>query len=206
MNRWILFSARMGIVLLAVSAALYLVTALPLSGSKYTSTRTELLSPGTFSVPYATTPNLINPLIGIQVTAESNGTLNFKIYSLNYLIMKAWLMENHLTQNLTTQTLDAFNALYSSYLVEDFKVAGGKISLEIVPSVVENATLVVVNPASAFIKWHYVIQTIDIFAPRDRSLSALTIIVPLGVALTVPWLAARTAAKWRSRKSGDVAV
>lgn len=200
MNRWILLAAHVGIVLLAVSAALYLVIWIPLSSGRKTSTRTEILSPGSFSLPYASAPELISPFISIQIVAETNGTLNFKVFSLNYYVVTGWLIQQHLTRNLTLQTLNQFMAAYPGSVTEDFNVDSGPFFVEIAPSLPENATVVVTNPTSAIVRWHYVIQTVNIFAPRDRSLSALTVTVPIGVALIVPGLAAKLMERRKSNQ------
>ena len=188
----------MGIGLLALSVAFCFVFLIPVQNARKISIETEVLQPQTFEVHYTSTPESLNPLLGIQVNAESNGTLNFRIFDLDYYTVIGWLH-----QNRTLQTLEEFTAAHSSNLRENFNVSRGKIFVEIVPPKIENVTVTVMNPASSAVSWNYQTETVNVYASHSRLFLAITITVLLAVALTVPWLVTNLLKRRSMRLSHD---
>jgi hypothetical protein len=184
-----------------VSAALYLVSLIPSPNARKISTDTQVLLPETFDIHYTSTPESLNPLTGIQINAETNGTLNFKIFNLDYYTVIGWLQ-----QNKTIQILDEFTATYSGYLARDFNVAQGKIFIEYVPPKIENATVIVANPTSAAVSWSYQTETVNVVASHDRLFLALIITVPMSVALTVPWLVTSLRERRKTKETAKAGV
>jgi hypothetical protein len=199
-----LLTARIGIILLMVSAALYLVSLIPPSNARNSWEGPQTLSPQTFDINYASTPEVLNPLTAIQITAQTNGTLNFKIFSLDYYTVIRTLNTSLPSQNI--QILDTFTATYSSYLVRDFNITRGKVFIEYVPPKVENATVMVTNPTSAAVSWSYEDKIVNVIASHDRIFLALTITAPLGVALTVPWLVTSFGERRKTKKTTKTSV
>lgn len=193
-----------------VSAALYLVSLIPSPNARKISTspqgKQEILLPETFDIHYTSTPESLSPLTGIQINAETNGTLNFKIFNLDYYTVTGWLSQHYTLQNKTLQILDEFTATYSSNLTRDFNVTSGKFFIEIVPSKIENATIFVANPTSAAVSWSYQTETVNVVASHDRIFLALTMTVPLGTALTVPWLATSFGERRKTKKIPKASV
>lgn len=193
-----------------VSAALYLVSLIPSPNARNLRIQTQILPPGTFDLHYASTPEVLNPLTGIQITAETNGTLNFKIFSLDYYTVIGWLTQHYSSaisvQNMTLQILDEFSATYSNYLTRDFNVTSGKIFIEYVPPKIENATVIVANPTSTAVSWSYEDKIVNVVASHDRISLALIVTVPLGVALTVPWLATSFSERRKTKKITKTSV
>ncbi len=173
----------MGIVLIALSVAFCFVFLVPSPNARKISIKTEVLQPETFEPHYTSTPESLNPLTGIQINAESNGTLNFRLFDLDYYTVIGWL---HL--NRTLQALDEFTATHSNYLRENFNVSRGKFFIEIVPSKSENATIIVMNPTSSTVSWNYQTETVNVYASHYRLFLAITITALVAVAFTVPWL------------------
>lgn len=161
----------------------------------------EILLPERFNIHYTSTPELLNPQTGIQIAANTNGTLNFRIFNMGYYQVTNWLVKQHPGQNWTVQILDEFTTTHSTYLTEDFNVPSGKIFIEIVPPRIENATVIVSNPTSSVVSWSYETKTVNILAPRERIFFSSMITAPLGVALTIPWLAIRLVEKRKTKKT-----
>lgn len=201
-----MLAARIGIALLLVSMALYLVVLIPSPNARRISSpsrgKPEILLPETFNIHYTSTPEMLNPQTGIQITANTNGTLNFKIFNMGYYQITNWLVQQHAYpgQNWTSQILDEFTTTYSDNLTEDFNVPSGKFFIEIVPPRIENATVIVSNPTSAVVSWTYETKTVNILAPRERVFLSLMITAPLGVALAVPWVAIKLVEKRKTKK------
>ena len=188
-----------------ISAALYLVSLIPSSNTRNLRRENpQILPPETFDLHYASTPEVLSPLAGIQITAETNGTLNFKIFSLDYYTVYGALNTSLPSQNM--QILDAFTAKYSSYLVRDFNVTSGKIFVEYGPPKIENVTVIVTNPASTTVSWSYEDKVVSVVAAPDRIFLALIIIAPLGVALTIPWLATSLGERRKAKKTDKTSV
>jgi len=173
-----------------ISAALYLVSLIPSSNTRNLRRENPQILPSeTFDLHYASTPEVLSPLAGIQITAETNGTLNFKIFSLDYYTVYGALNTSLPSQNM--QILDAFTAKYSNYLVRDFNVTSSKIFVEYGPSKIENVTVIVTNPASTTVSWSYEDKIVNVAASQDRVFLTLMITTPLGIAPTIPWLATK---------------
>jgi hypothetical protein len=186
------------------SAALYLVSLIPPSNARNPWEGPQILPPGTFDINYGSTPEVLNPLTAIQITAETNGTLNFKIFSLDYYTVYRTLNTSLPSQNM--QILDEFTAKYSSYLTRDFNVTHGTIFIEYVPPKIENATVIVTNPTLAAVSWSYEDKIVNVVASHDRIFLALIITAPLGVALTVPWLATSFRERRKTKKTIKTSV
>jgi hypothetical protein len=184
-----------------VSAALYLVSLIPSPNARKISPETQILLPETFDIHYTSTPESLNPATGIQINAETNGTLNFRIFNLDFYTVIGWFAQHDPSNNRTLQILDEFTTTYSSQLMRDFDVTSGKFFVEIVPPKIENATVLVANPTSAVVSWSYETKTVNIVASHDRIFLALIITVPLGIALTVPWLATSFGERRKTKKT-----
>jgi hypothetical protein len=187
MNRWVFLTARIGIVLLLLGAGLFLAYLMPPSNATAKGGRAEVFSSETFDILYSSTPELLNPQTGIQITLKTNGTLDFRIFSLDGPTVRNALNTSLPSQD--PQILDRFTSVYSSYLVRDYEVTNGNIEITYVPSDVENVTIIVINPTLTVVSWNYQIERVNVIASQDRLFTALEIIVVLGLGMTVPWLA-----------------
>jgi len=181
-----------------VSAALYLVSLIPPSDVRNKRTKTQVLSPESFDLHYASAPEVLNPLTGIQITAETNGTLNFKIFSLDYYMVYRTLNTSLPSQNM--QILDELKVIYSSHLARDFNVTSGKAFIDYVPPKIENITVIVTNPTSTAVSWSYEDKIVNVVASQDRIFLALMITAPMGVALAIPWLATSVGERRKTKK------
>jgi len=187
MNRWILLTARLGIVLLLLGAGLFLANLMTPANATRIGGLSEVFSSQTFDIQYSSTPELLNPQTGIQITVDTNGTLDFRIFSLDRHTVQSALNTSLPSQN--SQILDQFTTEYSSHLVRDYEVTSGKTVIAYVPPDVENVTIIVTNPTSTAVSWSYQTDQVNVIASQDRLSLALGITVVLGVAMTVPWLA-----------------
>jgi hypothetical protein len=180
------------------------VSLIPSPNARNLRVQTQILPSGTFDLHYASTPEVLNPLAGIQITAETNGTLNFKMFSLDYYTIYRTLNTSLPSQNM--QTLDDLIVTYSSYLVRDFNVTSGKIFIEYVPPTVENVTVIVTNPTSTAVSWSYEDKIVNVVAAPDRIFLALIITAPLGIALTIPWLAISLGERRKTTKTDKTSI
>ena len=187
MNRWVLVTARLGIVLLLLGVGLFLAYVIPPSNVTSKGGLSEVFSSQTFDIQYSSTPELLNPQTGIQITVDTNGTLDFRIFNLDRYTVQSALNTSLPSQN--SQILDQFIAEYSSHLVRDYEVTSDKTVVTYVPADVENVTIIVTNPTSTAVSWSYQTDQVNVIASQDRLFLALGITLVLGAAMTMPWLA-----------------
>lgn len=170
-------------MLLAISLALYLASLIP-QGSLYpSSTRPRLLLPGKFDLDATPSLHSLNPQLGMKIIFVSNGTLNVKVFDLNYSDVEEWFIAH----NWTATALEEFETSHSSDLTLARNIQSGNTTLEYVPPKIENATVIVANPpTSGAARWSFDSKDIEVIASPERVSLALMIAAPLGVVLTVP--------------------
>jgi hypothetical protein len=206
MKRLVIVTANIGLVLIALCSAFYLVSLIPQGdlGKKETGRRTLL--PETFQILYIAYSRPLNPQTGVRIVLKTNGTLNIILFNTHYNDTVKWLSQHSPTPNWNTTLLAEFVASNSSHLtLEQTVTSGGNFTFEYVPPKVENATVIVSNPTSAAVYLVYENKTIIVVASPERIFLALMIGVPLGVALTVPWMAYSLKEKQKIKKTATSA-
>lgn len=183
-------------VLIAISLALYLASLIP-RGSLYPSRGSRLLLPGKFDLDAPLSLHSLNPQLGMQIIFESNGTLNMKVFDLNYSDVKEWFIAH----NGTATALEEFETSHLSVLTLARNIQSGNTTFEYVPPKIENATVIVSNPTSAAVRWSFDSKDIEVIASPERVSLALMIAAPLGVVLTVPRIVLTLEERWKIRKT-----
>lgn len=179
-----------------MSLALYLASLTP-QGSLYPSGRFRTLLPGKIDLDATPSLHAINPQLGMQIIFRSNGTLNMTLFDLNYSDVTKWFSAH----NWTVAALEEFEATYSNDHILEQTLQSGNTTFEYFPSKIENATVIVSNPTSIVVRWNYNSKDIEVIATPEGVSFALIITVPLGVALTVPWLVLTSRERRRNKKA-----
>ncbi len=187
-------------VLLAISLALYLASLIP-QGSLYPSRGSRLLLPGKFDLDATPSLHSLNPQLGMQIIFESNGTLNMKVFDLNYSDVREWFTAH----NWTATALEEFETSHSSDLTLARNIQSGNTTFEYVPPKIENATVIVSNPpTSAAVRWSFDSKDIEVIASPERVSLALMIAAPLGVVLTMPRIVLTSKERQRTKKTTPI--
>lgn len=183
LKRWIIFLARIGGVLVAISLAFYLASFIP-RGSLYPSSHSELLLSGKFNLDATPSLYAINPQLGMKIIFTTNKTLRMQVFSLNYSDVEKWL--NDRNQNATV--LAEFEAAYSGDLILRQNISSGATTFEYFPPKIENATVIVLNPTPHVAAWSFNEEDVEAIATPGSFSLALIIATSLGVVLILPWL------------------
>lgn len=179
---------RVGMVLIALSLALYLVSLIP-QGTVGLSEKDERTSAAqTFHILYTSYRIPLNPQIGVQIVIHNNGTLNIKAFNLNITKVVEWLDQQSPSHNWNVTLLEEFVEAHQESLVRDQDIPAGNTTFTYIPSKIENSTIFVSNPTSTVVQWSYENKTITVIASPERIFFALMLTAPLGVVFSIPWL------------------
>jgi len=189
-------------VLIGIALALVLVSLFPsLQSSSNPSKGTRVLLPGKLSLEATASPDLLTPQFGFRIVFTSNGTLNMKVFNLNYDYVQAWFTSH----GRNASTLEDFAATYSSSLTLERDIPNGNTTFEYVPPKIENATIMVSNPStSVVIQWSFDSQNISVIASPERIFLAYIIAAPLGIALTIPWIVLTLREKTKAKEPAPI--
>jgi len=195
-QRWITLLGRIGTVLLMIGLALALVSQIPSAG-------VGSLSSSTFSVlpkKYFMVDSMrLTPQNGISISVESDGAIDVYILGVFMIELQNWtrnwveeqfpnLEEPEIwlmAENLTA--LEAFIENHEGVVLKKLdKVT--KLTLEFFPDTVSNVTTLVANPSLDVISLTWETKRITSLAPKERVFASAQWLIPIGIALTVPWL------------------
>jgi hypothetical protein len=197
-KRWPIILGRGGTVLLAVGLALLLVSFIP-SATVNFQEPPQVISGASWQTFYVET---ITPQQTLDVSIATNGTLS--AYLLETWPSKAyeWIGEHHpeLTVFPNVTYFDQFLEANSASIAWQYKIVNQTVDHKYVPAAIVNVTLAVSNHGSDSLNVDYSYSLTKGVAPtaKVQFLSELTI--PIGAALTIPWLSSLLRAKGR-RKS-----
>ncbi|MEM2102034.1 MAG: hypothetical protein QXM22_00800 [Candidatus Bathyarchaeia archaeon] len=201
MKRWITVAGRVGMVLVALSLALYLVSLIP-QGVVGLSEKNEVtLKAQTFEIIYTSYRIPLNPQVGVRIRTSTNGTLQVKAFDLNITKVFEWLGEHSPARNWTVTLLGEFVASHAEFLVKEQEIPAGNTTFIYIPSKFENSTIIFSNPTLTTVKLSYENDTITVIAEPERIILALIITTPLGVALSTPWIVATLKQKLETKKA-----
>jgi len=200
MKRWITVAGRIGMVLVALSLALYLVSLIPQGVVGLSEKNEVMFKPQTFEIIYTSYRIPLTPQVGVRIHISTNGTLQAKAFDLNITQVLEWLGEHSPARNWTVTLLDEFVASHAEFLVKEQEIPAGNTTFIYIPSKVENSTIIFSNPTSTKVKLSYENDTITVIAEPERILLALMITTPLGIALSTPWIAVAIKQKRENKK------
>ncbi|MGQ9565369.1 MAG: hypothetical protein ACUVT5_02345 [Candidatus Bathyarchaeales archaeon] len=200
MKRWITIAGRIGMVLVALSLALYLVSLIP-QGTVGLSEKDEVkFKAQTFEIIYTSYRIPLSPQVGVKMHISTNGTLRVKAFDLNVTEVLEWLGEQSPIRNWTTTLLDEFAASHAESLVREQDIPAGNTTFIYIPSKFENSTIIFSNPTSTAVNLSYETSTITVIAEPERILLALMITTPLGITLSMPWIILTLEPKLKPKK------
>jgi len=90
-------------------------------------------------------------------------------------------------ESLNLTVLDAFLDSHSDAVVWKSELAT-RLSQEVFPAKVSNATVLVANPSLDSVQIEYEIKAITSLAPRERTLLPAQLLALIGVILIAPWI------------------
>lgn len=189
MRRWIILLCRGGTILLAVSLALLLVSLIPAAQTGDFSS-TWPVHPETFEIPY--TPFFIfvlTPQQSLRISLTANGTLNVYLLEVKSQTIYTWINEHY------PGVADPSNITYFEEFLETNlppigwqEINKANFEVEYVPTKITNVTLVFSNPSSNPIFALYTGSISSLVAPKNKVLTLAQWAIPIGIALTLPWL------------------
>lgn len=191
MKRWIILVGRGGTILLAVGLALFLVSLVPAAqlGSFMGG---GPVHPKTFSDHFS---RVLTPQQGLRMTVTANRTLNVYVLEVSSEYLNGWISEHYpepiddfFSMNNVTR-LEEFLDSHPNSIAWNGEIINGQVECEYVPTKITNATLVFSNLSMDLIEVEYEGTLISLVAPRERVLPLDYWIIPIGLALTLPWLA-----------------
>ncbi len=188
MRREVLLLNRAGTVLIAIDLALLLVSILPPSGP-LTYTWNVPVGPEMFQPAYPI--QLVTPQESLRVNVTVQGTLDVFLLQLNRDTLAGE------TTNSSAQSLQSFLQGNPQTRIFSQRATNQSFVLpEYLPTEVTNVTLVLSNPTEIPAKSVDSFALSESLAPeaRIRTLAGWTI--PLGLVVTLPWLAEI----WKKRK------
>jgi hypothetical protein len=195
MKRWTTLLGRVGTVLIAISLALLLVSLFP-SAQLTTSGFSTAIPPKWVQ---SFTETILTPQQGLRITIAANGTLDVYILEVSSLDLYQWVAEiraRALDDFLNVTDLEEFLAANPSLIGWYDEVSNGRIEHEYVPTKVTNATLVFSNPSSEYVSVDCEASKTSRIAPGTKVRNLALWTTPIGLILTIPWLAEI----WKHRK------
>jgi len=189
---------RLGTVLLMIGLALGLVSLIPPAPMGGFS------SGGTQDAPQEKYTNLyttstITPQTGLLINVNASDELYAYVLNVFESDLQDWstswvrehfpnINETMLwweSRNLTV--LDAFLESHSDAVVWKSDLFT-RLSQEVFPTKVSNATVLVAHPSHDSVRFEYEIKSITSLAPRERTLLPAELLTVIGIALTIPWI------------------
>jgi hypothetical protein len=189
MKRWIILLGRGGTVLIAIGLALLLVSLIPSAQLGSFAGGGWVIFPKRFEASFE---DILTPQQGLQVTITTNDTLTVYILEVSIQTLYDWISEHQLEQGMTppdfsnVTNLEAFLEANPDSIGWQGEIRNGKI--EYVPTKVTNATLIFSNPSSDYITVEYEGSITALVAPGTKVRNLAQWTIPIGFALTLPWL------------------
>ena len=195
---WISLIGRAGTVLLMIGLALGLVSLMPAAPMSWSYSSSSQDAPPEKYTSLSIT-SVITPQTGLLITMNASNEVYVYVLDVFENDLRDWsaswvrehfpdIDESALwweSRNLTV--LDAFLESQSDVVVWKSDLFT-KLSHEVFPAKVSNATVLVANPSHNSVQFGYEIKSITSLAPRERTFTTAQLLVLVGVILTVPWI------------------
>jgi hypothetical protein len=212
-KRWPIILGRGGTVLLAVGLALFLVSLIP-----YGQLGSSMNLPGSVNAAswwgydlrdLATQPTL-TPQQTLHITVSSTGAVNVTLIDTTVQAIMNWIngIHGNMTEWSNITYFDGFVKSNPTLIVWQHKLNNGTIDYDYVPTEVVsidqvNMSLVVSNYGSNPVVVNYAGSIESRVAPTVKVLTLSEFAIPIGVALTLPWLRELVRAKRKRVKTSD---
>jgi len=197
--RWINLLGRIGSILLVIGLALALVSRIPLSVSRVTSTNRFILGPEKYSLYIS--PNytgVYSPQMGLRISVTTNNSLQLYLLSAHPLRFtgwaKTWIAENFPNLNEAQISMGLNNASVLEALVQAHSTdvllneeVKGNFSTTYFPQKITNATIVVSNPSLIPVDVNVEVKGLFTVVPRERVVTPAITLIVSGIVLVLPW-------------------
>jgi len=195
---WTSLTGRLGTVLLMIGLALGLVSLIPAAPmGGFSSEGFQSAPQKKYTTLYTT--SVITPQTGLLVSVNASNEVY--VYVLNVFEKglrdwsTSWVREHFPNLNesalwwesFNLTVLDAFLDSHSDVVVWKSD-AFTKLSQEVFPAKVSNATVLVANPSFDSAEIEYEIKSITSLVPRERTFLPAQLLAVIGAFLTVPWI------------------
>lgn len=203
MKKLINLFGRGGTILIAIGCATLLVSLIP-SARVGSFSGSGAVEGKTWQWRYE---SVLTPQQSLSVSVTANGTLKVYLLEVNPQTIYKWINETH-PQSPT----EPFQFLNEKYLIEFMEAdpqtvviqketSNGETKLEYTPTKITNVTLIFHNPNPSLAEFDYDGSVLLTMAPKVKMQTLSQIIIPIGFALTLPWII--NSYKMKKEKSCD---
>jgi hypothetical protein len=195
MKRWTVLLSRGGTTVIAIGLALLLVSLIPPTpmGS---SMRLGPLPSETWQTFYE---DALTPQQSLHVTITANGTLSIYILEVSSQVIYGWINE-HYSGSADFTNVTYFNQFLDSNgpsIASQGETLNGTFDYEYSPTGIVNVTLAVSNHGPDDVSINFTGSLFRSVAPASKAQTLSEFTIPIGAALTLPWLSNHLTAKKR---------
>lgn len=189
MRRWIVLAGRSGTFLLAVGLAFLLLSSVP-----PVRVRDFGGDIGVFAERFETLrlDLFLTPQQGLSLDVSANGTLNVYLLEVSDQTLMDWMnedLEPKTADLYDTANLEAFLDAKPETVAWQSSIDNGKAEHEYFSTSSTNASVIVSNPSSEFVRTSYEGFVNGYIAPVNRVRTVVVWIIPAGLVLAAPWFA-----------------
>ena len=211
MKRWPIVLGRGGKVLLSVGLALLLVSLIPsvqLGSSTSVAESITAASWWGYDLRDLAPQPTLTPQQTLHVTINTTGEVNVTLIDTTVQEIDNWMNDNHVNMTYWSNVtyLDEFLKNNASLIVWQREVNNGTIDYNYVPTEVVsidqvNMSLVVTNYGANPVVVEYTGSVESGVAPTAKVLTLSEFAIPIGAALTLPWLNELVRARRKFRRA-----
>ncbi len=184
MKRWKAILGRGGTTFIAISLALLLVSIIP---EPQLSSSVGSGAVGSNQVQIQFNAANLNPQRQLQVKVSVDGTLQVYLLEANVELQFSPTIGFGYEFNLTD--LQEIVNEHPERILWEQKVVDGEYERSYTPTRIVNASVIFYNPTSETALVEHTIALKSSLAPRDKVLTLAYWAAPIGIVLTIPWLA-----------------
>jgi hypothetical protein len=197
-KRWPIILGRGGTVLLAIGLALFLVSLIPSMQLNSYSNNINV-----HSKTWEAHPGLgvLTPLQTLQLTVSANGTFGVYLLETELPTIVEWIT-GHYSESIDWSNVtyfDQFLHANPSLIAWQSEIQNGTVNTEYAPDNTVNMTLAISTHGSDSLNMTYSYTTTSGVAPTAKVRTLSEFVIPIGIALTIPWLRELLRAKRRQR-------
>ena len=191
-KRWITLLSRTGTVLMAAGLALVLLSMIPprkVDQSDFFGA--AILEPETFIIDQTYLFEPLTPQNGLYMNIQVNSSTTLYVLNLGKEYVYHWILarfpEIQLSSALNASLLEEFLSAHPDSAARREDLVGETV-MQHVPSRLMNVTVVFSNRSMQTASVSYRGKLLNFIVPSERALNPAKFVVPIGFALTIPWL------------------
>lgn len=194
--KWIALIGRLGMVILMTGLALGLISLIPsVQTTPSSSNGMTYLQPERYDFLYGYSQ--LTPQSGIRISIESNSSVDIYLLGIEMGVFQNWtttwvtqqfpnLNEPVWTATFNVTVLNAFLESHSGAVLWE-SGSSESISKEFYPSTASNLTGIIANPSVDLAQYTFEVTSMTSIAPKAKVILLSELLIPLGVALAIPW-------------------